>query len=233
MVWGLYNIKGTGRQDMVTQVEEIRQRIENSRKSSLLAAEGVTLLGASKAQGVEVIEACIRAGVADFGENRVQEAQAKWPEIKRKYSQVRLHLIGPLQSNKAGEAVALFDIIQSVDREKLVDALVKEMRAQGRDLPCYVQVNTGAEEQKAGVRPEAAGAFIGYCRAAGLHVAGLMCVPPVGQHAAPHFALLAKMAAEHGISQLSMGMSDDFETAVRMGATCVRVGRALFGERLD
>lgn len=212
-------------------VADIRQRIEIARSASPLAAGAVTLLAASKAQGEAVVEEAIGAGVRDFGENRVQEAEGKWLALKVKYPDIRLHLIGPLQRNKVAEAVALFDVIQTVDRVALAEALAKEMAVQKRPLPCFIQVNTGAEPQKAGVAPEEAASFIDYCRRLGLEVVGLMCVPPHGQHPAPHFALLAKIAKAQGLAQLSMGMSEDYETAVRMGATCVRLGRVLFGER--
>ncbi len=210
--------------------EALRQRIEKA-KNSPLAAPDVTLLGAAKAQTVATIREAIDAGIVDFGENRVQEAEAKWPELKQQYPHVRLHLIGPLQTNKVADAVALFDVIQTVDREKLADALVHEMQKQGKNPDCYIQVNTGAEEQKAGVAPEGVAALVDYARAKGLKLVGLMCVPPVGHHPAPHFALLAKLAKAQGLSGLSMGMSEDFEAAVRMGASCVRLGRVLFGER--
>ncbi len=227
-------MSGAGTDSSIGQtVAEIRQHIAKAKENSGLATDGaVTLLGASKAQPAEVIEAAIMAGMTDFGENRVQEAQAKWLTLKQKHPAIRLHLIGPLQSNKVAEAVALFDVIQTVDREKLAVALAEEMGKQGRRLPCFVQVNTGAEPQKAGVSVEEAPELIDRCRVLGLELMGLMCVPPAGQHPAPHFALLAKMAREQGLSQLSMGMSEDYETAVRMGATCVRLGRVLFGERL-
>lgn len=212
------------------RVADIRQHIVKAQESPL-AARSVTLLAASKSQPREAIAEAYAAGIRDFGENRVQEAAAKWGAIRADFPDIRLHLIGPLQTNKLREAVALFDVIQTVDREKLALGLAAEMRRQGRALPCYIQVNTGEEPQKAGVPPALAPAFIRSCRAAGLEVAGLMCVPPAGQHAAPHFALLARLAQAQGVAGLSMGMSGDYETAVRLGATCIRLGRTLFGGR--
>ncbi len=192
----------------------------------------VTLIAVSKAHAADVIAPLIAAGQRDFGENRVQEAQAKWPVLKADASDVRLHLIGPLQSNKAGDAVALFDVIHTVDREKIAQALAAEMARQNRRLPCFVQVNTGREPQKAGIDPDQAESFVAACRDQwNLPVVGLMCIPPVDEQAAVHFAFLKDLARRMGLAQLSMGMSADFETAVRFGATHVRVGSALFGER--
>ena len=216
---------------MPESIKELFKKIEKSRKSSPLAAGDVRLLGAAKGQGADNIIRVLEAGVVDFGENRVQEAQEKWPLLRKDHPEVRLHLIGPLQTNKVKQAVGLFDVIQTVDREKLVDALVAEMEATGKQLDCYIQVNIGKEPQKAGVMPEDAEALLGYAKQKGLKIVGLMCVPPVGQHPAPYFAALKQMAGNMGLSELSMGMSEDFETAVRMGATCVRLGRVLFGER--
>ena len=167
-----------------------------------------------------------------FGENRVQEAEGKFPELKAAWPDLELHLIGPLQTNKARDAVALFDVIQSVDRDRLAAALVKEMEKLGRRPACYIQVNTGEEPQKAGILPKDVDAFVAQCRDQyKLPIVGLMCIPPVDEEPALHFALLAKMAARNGLAKLSMGMSADYETAVRMGATHVRVGSALFGTR--
>jgi hypothetical protein len=172
------------------------------------------------------------AGQRVFGENRVQEAQGKWPALKADYPGIELHLIGPLQSNKAGEAVALFDVIQTIDREKIAAALAAEMKKQGRAPRLYVQVNTGLEEQKAGVDPRETVAFVKRCREVhGLSVEGLMCIPPADENPGPHFALLKKLAAECGVEKLSMGMSGDYELAVKFGATYVRVGSAIFGHR--
>jgi PLP dependent protein len=172
------------------------------------------------------------AGQRVFGENRVQEAEEKFPALKAEYPDLKLHLIGPLQTNKAREAVALFDVIESVDRERLAATLAKEMARSDRRPDCYIQVNTGEEPQKAGVLPGEVDAFVAACRDTHkLPIAGLMCIPPVDEEPAPHFALLAKMAARNGLSTISMGMSADYETAIRLGATHVRVGTALFGTR--
>jgi PLP dependent protein len=192
----------------------------------------VTLVAISKTFGVEAIEPVIAAGQRVFGENRVQEAKAKWPALKERYPGIELHLVGPLQSNKAKEAVALFDAIHSVDRPSLAEALAKEIGKQGRAPTLFVEVNTGAEPQKAGVLPEEADGFLKTCRADhGLVIAGLMCIPPADEPPAPHFALTAKIAQRNGLALLSMGMSADFPVAVTFGATHVRVGTAIFGGR--
>jgi PLP dependent protein len=192
----------------------------------------VTLVAISKTFGVEVIGPIIAAGQRVFGENRVQEARAKWPALKERYSGIELHLVGSLQSNKAKEAVALFDAIHSVDRPSLAEALAKEISKQGRAPTLFVEINTGAEPQKAGVLPEAADAFLNTCRDDyGLVIAGLMCIPPADEPPAPHFALTAKIAQRNGLALLSMGMSADFPVAIALGATHVRVGTAIFGER--
>jgi pyridoxal phosphate enzyme (YggS family) len=193
---------------------------------------GVTLVAISKTFGVDAIEPVIAAGQRVFGENRVQEARAKWPALKERHPGIELHLVGPLQSNKAKEALALFDAIHSVDRPSLAEALAKEITKQGRAPTLFVEVNTGAEPQKAGVLPEATDAFIRTCRETyGLAIAGLMCIPPAHEPPAPHFALTAKIAKRNGLSLLSMGMSADFPLAITFGATHVRVGTAIFGER--
>jgi pyridoxal phosphate enzyme (YggS family) len=192
----------------------------------------VTLVAISKTHGAEAIEPVIAAGQRVFGENRVQEAKAKWPALKAKYPDLELHLVGPLQSNKAKEAVALFDAIHSLDRASLAEALAKEIAKQGRSPRLFVEVNTGAEPQKAGVLPEETDAFIKTCCATyGLRIDGLMGIPPADEAPAPHFALLAKIAKRNELPYLSMGMSADFETAIRFGATHVRVGTAIFGAR--
>lgn len=209
----------------------LQHRLQVAACASPLASASVTLIAASKGQGEAALEAALNAGVRDFGENRVQEALAKWPGLQRRYPDVRVHLIGPLQTNKVREAVGFFDAIHTVDRERLADALAREMQRQERAPACFVQVNTGEEPQKAGMMPAQVDALIRHCRAAGLPVTGLMCIPPMGQLPAPHFALLRSLALLHGLPHLSMGMSEDFETAVRLGATHVRIGRALFGER--
>ncbi len=194
----------------------------------------ITLVAVSKQQPWEAIEPVLDAGQTVFGENRVQEAMARWGERSRNpaLAGLTLHLIGPLQSNKAKEAVAFFDVIETVDREKLARALAEEIRKQGRTPRLYIQVNTGEEPQKAWVSPAEADAFIALCRdALGLPIEGLMCIPPADEPPGPHFALLREIARRNGLSRLSMGMSGDFETAIRFGATSVRVGSAVFGAR--
>ena len=192
----------------------------------------MTLVAVSKTFGPEAIEPVIAAGQRVFGENRVQEAKAKWPPLLAKHPGIELHMIGPLQSNKAKEAVALFDAIHSVDRPSLCEALAKEIDKQGRQPLLFVEINTGAEAQKAGVLPQDADAFLARCRAAyGLTIDGLMCIPPLDEAPAPHFALTAKIARATGSKLLSMGMSADFVTAIPLGATHVRVGSAIFGAR--
>lgn len=193
------------------------------------AASEVQLVAVSKMQPWEAVEPVLAAGQAVFGENRVQEAKARW---EGKAHGLTLHLIGPLQTNKADEAVAFFDVIETLDRERLAKALADQIQKQGRTPRLYVQVNTGEEPQKAGVSPAEADAFIARCRNCyGLTLEGLMCIPPADEPAGPHFALLARIAERNGLSKLSMGMSGDFETAIRFGATSVRVGSAVFGER--
>jgi PLP dependent protein len=192
----------------------------------------VTLVAISKTFGAEAIEPIIAAGQRVFGENRVQEAKAKWPPLIARHSGIELHLVGSLQSNKAREAVALFDAIHSLDRTSLADALAKEITRQARRPLLFVEINTGAEAQKGGVQPQDADAFLAACRDRyGLSVAGLMCIPPVNDAPAPHFALTAKIARRNGLALLSMGMSADFPTAIAFGATHVRVGSAIFGPR--
>jgi pyridoxal phosphate enzyme (YggS family) len=192
----------------------------------------VTLVAVSKTFSAEAIEPVIAAGQRVFGENRVQEAKAKWPPLREQHPSIELHLIGPLQSNKAGDAVALFDAIHSVDRASLCAALAKEIDKQGRRPLLFAQINTGAEAQKAGVLPQDADAFLEQCRDVyALTIAGLMCIPPFEEAPGPHFALTAKIAARNGLKLLSMGMSADFMTAVQLGATHVRVGSAVFGPR--
>jgi PLP dependent protein len=192
----------------------------------------VTLVAVSKRQRDDRIDAALVAGQRVFGENRVQEAQARWVPRRDQYADLTLHLIGPLQTNKAADAVALFDVIEVVDRPKLAKALGDEMIRQNRQLECYIQVNTGKEAQKFGIAPEDADDFIAYCRdEAGLNITGLMCIPPIDEEAAMHFALLQTIAKRNDISVLSMGMSDDFEEAIAFGATAVRIGSAIFGAR--
>ncbi len=192
----------------------------------------VHLIAVSKKQDERRIEAALQAGHRIFGENRVQEAYDHWAHRRGQYDDLELHLIGPLQTNKVKDGVALFDVIQSVDREKLARKLSEEMAAQGRDLPCFIQVNTGLEEQKSGVIPDAVPEFLDYCyHDCGLNVTGLMCIPPVDDPPALHFALLQKLARQNNLPELSMGMSADYEAAIPLGATYIRVGTGVFGER--
>jgi len=214
------------------RLAEVRQRIAGAEKVARRAAGSVRLIAVSKTFEADAIRPVIAAGQRDFGENRVQEAQGKWPALKAETAGLTLHLIGPLQSNKAAEAVALFDAIHTIDRDKIADAVGREMKKQARALRLLVQVNTGEEPQKAGIPPSEVDAFVARCRDVhGLAIDGLMCIPPADQVAAPHFALLAKIARRLGLPSVSMGMSGDFETAVMLGATDVRVGSAIFGER--
>ena len=214
------------------RLAEIRQHIVAAARAAGRDPASVTLVAVSKTHGADRVRELLDAGQRVFGENRVQEAEGKFPALKAEYPDLELHLIGPLQTNKAREAVALFDVIQSVDRERLAATLAKEMTRTGRRPDCYIQVNTGEEPQKAGVLPAELDAFVATCRDAhGLPITGLMCIPPVDEEPALHFALLAKMAARNGLAAISMGMSADYETAIRLGATHVRVGTALFGHR--
>jgi pyridoxal phosphate enzyme (YggS family) len=215
-------------------LSHILARIEASRKAALKPAPTTTLVAISKTFGPESIRPVIAAGQRVFGENRVQEAKTKWPAFKSEHPDIELHLVGPLQTNKAREAIALCDAIHSLDRQKLAETLRHEFERTEKRPLLFIQVNTGEEPQKAGVFPPEAARFIEYCRET-LHlpICGLMCIPPADQPAAPHFALLAKMAREHGLEGLSMGMSADFETAIAFGATHVRIGTAIFGERIQ
>ena len=209
----------------------MRSELERARASSS-AHQPVTLIAVSKTFDAEAIEPVIAAGHKVFGENRVQEAKAKWPALKAAHPDIELHLIGPLQSNKAKEAVALFDAIHTLDRPSLCSALAKEITRQNRRPLLFAEINTGAEAQKAGVLPEEADAFLRACRGDyGLEISGLMCIPPIEEAPAPHFALTAKIARRNGLKLLSMGMSADYALAVQFGATHVRVGSAIFGER--
>lgn len=215
------------------------ERLKNVRETIAAAAREagrdpatVTLIAVSKTFEASAIRPVIEAGQRIFGENRVQEAKGKWPALREEFHDLELHLIGPLQSNKAKEAVALFDVIHTLDRPKIAVALADEMEKAGKRLKLFVQVNTGSEPQKAGVDPKEAVAFVGQCRSdLGLEIAGLMCIPPVEEEAALHFALLHKLAREAGVTGLSMGMSGDYDKAIAYGATHVRVGSAIFGTR--
>jgi pyridoxal phosphate enzyme (YggS family) len=213
-------------------LEVIRQRIAAAEGAARRAPGSVRLIAISKTFDADAIRPVIDAGQRVFGENRVQEAKAKWPVLRAEFPDIELHLVGPLQSNKAKEAVALFDAIHSIDRDKIAAAVAAEMRSAGRSLRLLVQVNTGAEAQKAGVLPEETDAFVVRCRDVhGIGIDGLMCIPPADESPGPHFALLAKIAKRNGLRSLSMGMSGDFETAIAFGATDVRVGSAIFGGR--
>ncbi|NYT41618.1 YggS family pyridoxal phosphate-dependent enzyme [Sphingomonas sp. R-74633] len=213
------------------RLADVRARIARSAKIAGRKADDVTLIAISKMHDVDAIQPLIDAGQRVFGENRVQEAEAKWPKLRETTPDIALHLVGQLQSNKADEAVALFDAIHSVDRPSLVAALAKAMDKAGKRPDCFLQVNIGDEEQKGGCPVADLPALLVEARAADLPVQGLMCVPPLELEPAPYFALLAKIARDHGLTGLSMGMSGDFETAVTIGATHVRVGTALFGVR--
>jgi pyridoxal phosphate enzyme (YggS family) len=214
------------------RLAEVRQHIAAAARAAGRDPASVTLVAVSKTHGAQRVGELLEVGHRVFGENRVQEAEEKFPALKAAYPDIELHLIGPLQTNKARDAVALFDVIESVDRERLAATLAKEMARAGRRPDCYIQVNTGEEPQKAGVLPGDVDAFVAACRDAHkLPVVGLMCIPPLDEEPALHFALLAKMAARNGLAKISMGMSADYETAIRLGATHVRVGTALFGER--
>ncbi|MGP4805554.1 YggS family pyridoxal phosphate-dependent enzyme [Agrobacterium cavarae] len=218
--------------DIEARLADITERIATTAEKAGRKAADVTLVAVSKTFDGDAIQPVIDCGQRVFGENRVQEAQGKWPALKEQTPDIELHLIGPLQSNKAADAVALFDVIESVDREKIARALADECSKQGKALRFYVQVNTGLEPQKAGLDPRETAAFVKLCRdELKLTVEGLMCIPPADENPGPHFALLAKLARECGVEKLSMGMSGDFETAIEFGATSVRVGSALFGAR--
>ncbi len=213
-------------------LEAIRERVAASADRAGRPASDVRLIAVSKAQPEDRIDAALEAGCRCFGENRVQEAQQHWSERRARYGDTELHLIGPLQTNKVKIALQLFDVIHTVDRAKLAKVLADGFASTGRPLPCYVEINVGQEPQKAGVLPDETDAFVRECREAlELPVVGLMCIPPFGSPPAPFFGLLRQIAERNGLSRLSMGMSADFETAIELGATDVRVGTAIFGER--
>lgn len=216
----------------MTGLSNVKKRIEDASRRAGRTHEDVHLIAVSKVQPLERIEAVLNAGHRVFGENRVQEAAGKWPEFKEQFPGVELHLIGPLQTNKVRQALGLFDVIHSVDREKLARRLADGFSEIGKALPCFVQVNTGEEPQKAGCLPGDTNAFVRMCREElGLPVVGLMCIPPVAEEPSLHFALLKKLAERNGLDGLSMGMSGDFERAIALGATHVRIGSAVFGAR--
>jgi len=222
---------GLGQSDIAGKLAEVRARIAAAAKEAGRDAQAVTLVAVSKTHPAAAVEAALAAGQCVFGENRVQEAQGKFPALKAAHPALRLHLIGPLQTNKVRDALEIFDVIETLDRPKLARAVAKEAAKLGVAPECYVQVNTGDEPQKAGLAPGEADAFIADCRALGLKVAGLMCIPPVDEEPALHFAFLREIARRNGLAGLSMGMSGDYETAVRFGATLVRVGTGIFGTR--
>jgi PLP dependent protein len=220
------------REHLPSELGSVEEAIRRACKDAGRDRASVTLVAVSKTFDADAIKPVIQAGQLVYGENRVQEARAKWPALMAAYPGITLHLIGPLQSNKTKEAVALFDAIHSVDRPSLCEALAKEFRSQARRPQLFVQLNTGEEPQKAGVAPAEADGFIAHCREKyGLPICGLMCIPPVNEPPAPHFALTAKIAARNGLKDLSMGMSADFATAIALGATHVRIGSAIFGHR--
>jgi len=217
--------------DIPATLDTIRERIAAAAGTVDRDPAAVQLVAVSKRHGAERVRAALAAGHRCFGENRVQEAADKYPALRAAHPDLELHLVGHLQRNKAEEAVALFDVIQSLDRPRLAHALRAAADKTGHTPRVYIQVNTGEEPQKAGVHPREADALVALCGELGLPVEGLMCIPPLGEEAAPHFALLGEIAARNGLSGLSMGMSDDVETAVKLGSTCVRLGTAVFGER--
>ncbi len=215
------------------RLNRVKKQLVEAAEPAGLADDPPTLIAVSKTYDRDMIEPVILAGQRIFGENRVQESQKKWPDIKADYPDIELHLIGLLQSNKVADAVALFDVIHTVDRQKIARTIKKEMVRQGRDVRLFIQVNSGSEPQKAGVEPAEADRFIAFCRDdLQLDISGLMCIPPAGEDPVPHFNRLADIARRNGLAGLSMGMSADFERAIEAGATCVRVGSAIFGPRI-
>jgi len=218
--------------DSVANRRQILAKMAAAAKAAGRAADSISLLAVSKTFPAEDMLPLLKAGQRAFGENRVQEAKAKWPALRAQFPDIELSLIGPLQSNKAAEAVALFDVIKSVDRDKIARILAEECRRQHRKLRFFAEVNIGGEPQKAGIKPQETAAFVRHCADAyGLTIEGLMCVPPAEENPGPYFALMEKLAKQAGLKQLSMGMSHDYETAVAFGATEVRIGSALFGAR--
>ncbi|WP_420143644.1 YggS family pyridoxal phosphate-dependent enzyme [Sphingobium sp.] len=217
--------------EAAARLADLREQIGRAARLTNRGADDINLIAVSKTHDADAISPLLHAGQRVFGENRVQEAEGKWPALREEFSGVELHLVGQLQSNKAADAVGLFDVIHSLDRPSLLTALAKAMDAAGKRIPCFIQVNIGAEDQKGGCAIADTPALIAAARAADIPLLGLMCVPPADVEAAPFFALLAKMAREEGLPRLSMGMSGDYETAIMLGATDIRVGTALFGER--
>ena len=218
--------------DIKDNLQQVFEQIADAEEAAGRPQGSTQLIAVSKTFSADQIEPALLAGHRVFGENRVQESQQKWPGLKQKYPDTELHLIGPLQSNKAADAVELFDVIHTIDRDKIAKAIAWEMAKQERNPKLFVQVNTGMEEQKAGVDPDKVAEFVALCRSKhGLTISGLMCIPPFDENPGPHFALLRKLAVEAGVEELSMGMSGDFQTAIEFGSTSVRVGSAIFGAR--
>ena len=217
---------------MTTALETVLEKIAAAEKAAGRPPSSVRLVAVSKTHDADVITPVLQAGQRRFGENRVQEAAAKWPALKDRFPDTELHLIGPLQSNKARQAVRLFDVIETLDRPKLARTLARLFEEEGIRRDLFIQINTGEEAQKAGIAPREADDFIAFCKEElNLPVVGLMCIPPADEDPAPHFALLKKIADRHGLKELSMGMSSDYETAIALGATHVRLGTAIFGQR--
>nr|WP_321455210.1 YggS family pyridoxal phosphate-dependent enzyme [uncultured Cohaesibacter sp.] len=215
-----------------SHLAEVQQAIADCEKEAGREDGSVTLIAVSKTFDAETIDKALVAGQRIFGENKVQEAKSKWPQLREKFEDVELHLIGPLQSNKAKDAVALFDVIHTIDRKKIARAIRVEMEKQSKKLDLFIQINTGAEPQKAGILPDEADDFIGFCQVElGLNIRGLMCIPPFDEDPKPHFKMLRKIAKRNDIRELSMGMSSDYREAIKQGATYVRVGSAIFGTR--
>lgn len=227
----MHNIQEDSKSD-ASALLDIVAKMQAAHKTSPLTKRPPILVGASKGQDAGLLRQFMDAGLTHYGENRIQEAIAKWPALRAEHPEVTLHLIGALQSNKVAEAVALFDVIETVDREKIALALDKETKRHGRFPRCFIQVNIGKEPQKSGIMPEQLSAFVEFCRQqTALPIVGLMCVPPADTSPAPYFALMYELAKANGLEELSMGMSADYETAITFGATQVRIGTALFGER--
>ncbi|WP_025300346.1 YggS family pyridoxal phosphate-dependent enzyme [Candidatus Endolissoclinum faulkneri] len=225
------NINPSVIRQISNNINSIRKDIERSANESELDPAGITLIAVSKGQQLEKIEAALITGQRVFAENRIQEAESKWLDYRARYDNVELHLICPLQTNKIRKAVKIFDVIQTIDHQKLAWEIAKEMEKQDRRLACYIQVNTGEEKHKAGVNPSSSDGFITECRdKLGLNIVGLMCIPPVNDNPILHFAMLREIAKRNNITNLSMGMSNDFEKAVKMGATHIRIGRAIFSK---
>lgn len=217
---------------MTSKLETVLQNIQAAAKSTDRKATDITLIAVSKTKAIDVITPILHQGQRIFGENKVQEAGEKWPVLREQYPDIELHLIGPLQTNKTRQAIQIFDVIETVDRPKLARAIARISREENKVCPCYIQINVGREDQKAGINPDEADNFIALCRdELNLPILGLMCIPPAGQDPEPYFLFLKEIAQRNGLSKLSMGMSSDYQTAIRCGSTSVRVGTAIFGTR--